>query len=327
MPPFKHPLHIRCGDDILQSLRVAGLPGTMLKWCDVLCSGPTPAGLGPDEWYATRARFLASAFDLPLREIEADLRQQDSALAGEADHDAIVLWFEHDLFDQSILWFLLDWFARHGHRAPLHLVTTDSFPGHARFIGLGQLNPEELRTLYKTVKPVSPEEIALAQTLWTAWIAPAPTALESLLSADLSALPFAHGAIVRHLEDLPWTSDGLSRTERAALTAIDRGAIDAGAAFLAVQAAEERPWLGDGMLFSELERLARLPRPLVQMSAGPAIERETVVALTDASRAILRGDLDATAANPVDRWLGGVHLTPASLWRWDADRQRVAPPQ
>ena len=109
MPPFKHPLHIRCGDDILESLRVAGLPGTMLKWCDVLCSGPTPAGLSPDDWYATRARFLASAFALPLREIEADLRQQDSALAGEADHDAIVLWFEHDLFDQSILWFLLDW--------------------------------------------------------------------------------------------------------------------------------------------------------------------------------------------------------------------------
>jgi hypothetical protein len=327
MPPFKHPLHVRCGDDILESLRVAGLPGTMLKWCDVLCSGPTPAGLSADAWYATRAQFLASAFDLPLEGVETDLRQQDAALAGDADHDAIVLWFEHDLFDQSILWFLLDWFARHGHRAPLYLVTTDRFPGHPRFIGLGELNPEELLTLYKTVRPVRPEEITLAQTLWNAWLAPTPTTLEVSLSTDLSALPFAHGAIVRHLEDLPWTEDGLSRTERAALTAIDRGAVDAGAAFLAVQAAEERPWMGDGMLFAELDRLARLPRPFVQVSGSRTIEHETAVALTDTSRAILCGDLDATDANPIDRWIGGAHLTPASVWRWDAQRRRVIPPQ
>ena len=109
------------------------------------------------------------------------------------------------------------------------------------------------------------------------------------------------------------------------LTALDRGAIDAGAAFLAFQDAEERPWMGDGMLFAELDRLARLPRPLVQVSGGRTIERETVVALTDTARAILRGDLDAIDANPIDRWIGGVHLTPASMWRWDADRRRVAP--
>jgi hypothetical protein len=34
---------------------------------------------------------------------------------------------------------------------------------------------------------------------------------------------------------------------------------------------------------------------------------------------VLAGRADAVALNGIDRWLGGVHLTPASLWRRTAD--------
>src|SRR5882724_1824183 len=51
LPIFKNPLHVRCGDDIIGSLKSAGVPGRMLKWCDPLSIGPTPGGISQDEWY------------------------------------------------------------------------------------------------------------------------------------------------------------------------------------------------------------------------------------------------------------------------------------
>jgi hypothetical protein len=32
---------------------------------------------------------------------------------------------------------------------------------------------------------------------------------------------------------------------------------------------------------------------------------------------VLNGDADFVALNGIDSWLGGVHLTANSLWRWD----------
>ena len=36
-------LHIRCGHDIEESLRAAGIPGDFLAYTDPVCQGPTPA--------------------------------------------------------------------------------------------------------------------------------------------------------------------------------------------------------------------------------------------------------------------------------------------
>jgi hypothetical protein len=48
------------------------------------------------------------------------------------------------------------------------------------------------------------------------------------------------------------------------------------------------------------------------------------IALTDAGRAVLAGQLDRVATCGIDRWFGGVHLQGTSrVWRWDDTRQRM----
>ena len=65
------------------------------------------------------------------------------------DHDAydeLVLWFEHDLFDQLNLIHLLSYLGRrHALLKPVSLVTLDRFPGIADFKGLGQLHARRHR--------------------------------------------------------------------------------------------------------------------------------------------------------------------------------------
>jgi len=105
-------LHIRCGDDILATLKEAGLPGEMIRWADALCQGPTPAGLGKTQWRKVRAEHARDFYGMPYDEGAEFLRQQDDNLQRYREHDDIVLWFEHDMFDQVILIYLLNWFAQ-----------------------------------------------------------------------------------------------------------------------------------------------------------------------------------------------------------------------
>ena len=45
--------------------------------------------------------------------------------------------------------------------------------------------------------------------------------------------------------------------------------------------------------------------------------------LTDAGHAVLSGESDALALRELDRWIGGIHLTPGQLWRWDSVLGRI----
>lgn len=65
--------------------------------------------------------------------------EQETVLERYREHDEVVLWFEHDLFDQTLLIYLLQWLAaRERGAVSINLVCIDSFPGVHPFKGLGQ---------------------------------------------------------------------------------------------------------------------------------------------------------------------------------------------
>jgi hypothetical protein len=138
-------------------------------------------------------------------------------------------------------------------------------------------------------------------------------------------------AIARLLEELPG-QDGLTRTERAALRVIDVDETDVGTLFACVSEQEETRWLGDLAFFRRLETLARPPVPLIEglppRSRVDEPERDTWLRsrprLTAAGRAVLAGRRDALADRPPDRWLGGTHLRPGNVWRWDPRSRRLS---
>src|SRR5690349_17677172 len=121
-------IHIRCGDDILGRLEDAGLPGEFARWSDPLCQGPTPAHLQGEAWTRMRAEFIADHYEVPSENALEYLREQDRALEKSARHDRVCLWFEHDLFDQTILIYLLQWYAARGvPPEKLELICVDHF--------------------------------------------------------------------------------------------------------------------------------------------------------------------------------------------------------
>ncbi|MDR3539296.1 MAG: DUF1835 domain-containing protein [Acetobacteraceae bacterium] len=314
-------LHIRCGSDIANRLVEAGFVGDFLEYSDPICQGPVTDA--PD-WLDQRARFIVGSVGNPLgltvEAVRANLATAEERLDAAPAYERIVLWFEHDSYDQLLLARAL---ARFAAAQPRHLdlVCVDAFPGGQRFIGLGQLPPEALRLLWARRQPVTPVQLDLGVAVWAALQAPDPTALAEIARSGTPALPVAAPALLRHLRELPDTRDGLGLTERLALTILVRQETTIGRVFAALMTRDEPlPWLGDLMLLAIVETMARAAEPALVVdpedAALPWPQRR--LHLTGAARAVLAGQRDYLSLGPLERWVGGVQIRPGTPhWRWD----------
>ena len=144
-------------------------------------------------------------------------------------------------------------------------------------------------------------------------------------------------ALGRLLEELPAPHDGLSTTERTALRALAEGAGTPAAAFLAAQELEQAPFLGDTWFFRALAELGHGSRRLVETRSGDELPLPpplgdgrlfagAPVRLTRDGVRSLAGDVDRVELLGIDRWVGGTHVLPDAVWRWDAAAQRLVAP-
>jgi hypothetical protein len=313
-------LHITDGESVAGTLRESAVPGDVSIYGDLMYEGPAPGGLSAEAWRDTRARFMAEAGYATLEQAQQYLKSCDDALAALRQHDEVVVWLDYRLSDQLILIRVLDWFSRQNLDArKLSLICVGRFPGRDRFAGLGELTADQLASLADTRLRVTDAQLSLAQAAWDAFTWPDPTAIERLMEADTSALPFIAAALRRHLEQFPSVDGGLSRTERQALSVLrERGALSQRRLFAAVQQLEEQILRGDGSFYRILSELASARHPLVQIAQAD-------VTITEAGRNVLEGRADYIQLNGIDRWLGGVHLEgDEAAWRWDRESGRIA---
>jgi hypothetical protein len=155
----------------------------------------------------------------------------------------VVLWFEHDLYDQLQLLQVLAIVDELGFDpARLELINVGSFQGKPDFAGLGELDPPELESVWPLRRTVAVEQTGLASGGWAAVRTPDPTAVERFFEMDTSALPFLAGALRRLLEQLPDYATGLSRSESQLLALLAEGPPTPPQLFVESQQLEEAPF-------------------------------------------------------------------------------------
>ena len=234
-------LHVTNGESVASTLRTTSLDGVVLSWDDSLHVGPL--AVDPAECRQLRARFLAEAGWGDEAAILAELERRDELL-GRAR--TVVLWFEHDLFDQLQLLQLL---AQLGEETEVELVQADDY--------LGPLDARRLEALWSARQLVDEATRALARQTWRAVC---DDDLERLPEGDLSALPHLRPALRRLREERA----PLPRTKRQLLEALADGPKRPPELFAANQAREEAIFLGDSWCFLFVWELARegLARPV-----------------------------------------------------------------
>jgi hypothetical protein len=334
-------LHIRCGSDLQSSLPEAGFRGDFYEHNYPYLIGPVREG--PD-CLRQRARFIVDAyddlFDPPLQSagylpaVEGQLKSledQERQLHDSAEYERVVLWFEHDCYDQLTQIRLLGHYAVQRRPPRLELVNIGDFPGSRRFIGLGELPPEALRMLWTTRKPVSPEQLQLGLTTWRALANPDPRPLAAIMRSHTPALPLLATSLHRHLRELPSTVNGLSFTEEMALKSIAEPPEQWGGTANLNKIAGRMLWVtdplpGQGDWHVRLRVLGMEAQSGRVFTRSPGLDNggnarppwTDVFVITELGRSVLRGEMDFRSLDPPPRWVGGVEIAPGNVdWRWD----------
>src|SRR5688500_3760453 len=179
-------LHVTNGDSAAVPLRRTGVSGTVIAWRDILNEGPVPSGLALEGMSDVRARFLTSIRAGSFPEVRRDLGARDAALRGARQ---VILWFEHDLYDQLQLIQILATLSTQPETAA-ELICIGAFPGIEPFHGLGQLTPVQLASLWPARRRVSQAQLSLGARAWKAFCSPDLLSLRALMGGDFSDLPF-----------------------------------------------------------------------------------------------------------------------------------------
>ncbi len=308
----------------------AGIVGTIVPWRDVLHEGPVTGDLDLEGLRPIRARFLSDTGWGKYDDILSMMFERDAIVHRFRQYEEVVLWFEHDLYDQLQLVQILHEFAG-WDLGDIRL----SLVGPAEYLSMVEV--ERLRELHSKRQPVTGKQLDLGRWAWEAFGSPDPTVIQRLLDEDMSPLPYLKAALQRHFEEFPATTTGLSRSETQALEAIRDGAPSLADAFRAAHLDREDPlFLGDATFATYLERLSDGREPLILATDGQRVraptwqdddDREfwtTQAVLTDMGQAVLAGGQDWLAVHEIDRWLGGVHLKSGEpIWRWDPTARQL----
>ena len=343
-------LHVTNGTSAMNRIHELGLPGYIVSWDDVLHEGPVPTGLDATELRRVRADFIAEADWGEKRDVARQMKVRDDVLAGAPADQEVVLWFEHDLYDQLQLLQVMDRLKNRRGGLVTAIMATDY---------LGYQTADRLRQWFEQRQRVTDEQWDLAIRGWDAFRASDPRAvldlLESITTGQPSSssidgtnlrlkvqaaapLPSLAPALIRLLQQYPSVRSGLSRTETQTLAALSGGPLPARAAYTASNhRVEEAVFMGDKGWWLHVRPLLTGPRPLVGiMGRAPddfgdqawwGEEADTpTLAITEDGGRVLAGQADHLALNGIDRWLGGVHLQGRTApWRWnDATRSLVA---
>ena len=304
-------LHVTNGDAIVPEIEAVAPDDPVLPWRDILHEGPVPGGIDDSLLRSERAAFLSRAgWGDGVTLLELFERRDQKLLRGAAERE-LWLWFEDDLYDQLQLLQILDLLGRHG-----------ASDGEQRLLEVSRGSEREVTG----ERAVDNQARRAARGAWAAFRSTDP---RKWTSVDPPELPHVGPALRRLAQELPWTRDGLSRTERTALASVADGADNPIEMFRALQAAEERPFMGDYWAWVALHRLGAGEHPLVIAPVAPEPDLTTEFAsqayeVTDVGHDVLAARADHAELNGIDRWIGGVHLTghrPA--WRWDPVEEQV----
>lgn len=313
-------LNITNGDCAVDIMKQANIPGSFLPWRDVLHNGPVPKGLSLEQLSDVRAQFIIDQGWGNTVDIKNSFIERDNILKSFNDYNKIILWFEHDLYDQLQILQLLDFFSQQSSsKTKLSMICTDQY--------LGMCSADEMIDLFQYEEPVTDDQLKLSNKAWLAFRSESPEKWHNLLNTDTSVLPFLKDAVTRMLEEYPNCINGLSRTTQQALKIISIGEKHPGKVFGLYQKTEDRRFLGDSSFWAILNELLGSKPPPLSITEGTKlnlpISPDQELTITPTGQAILDGEKNWLDIVDLDRWIGGTHLTSSNVWCWNTDSSRL----
>lgn len=316
-------LHIVNGDVVGDKLRKGNVQGDILVWREVYTVGPVFTEMDELHQKHPRVEYLESNLGIPANDYVANCQAQEQMLRKFHKYDEVVLWFEHDLYDQLMLSYLLHWFSkRELGRTKLNLLCIGDYPGIELFRGLGQLTTKQLDALSGTWKRIKQRELDTGRSIWEAYASPDIERHVAMLHEDTSALPFARAALELHLSRLPSIANGLGIVEQTTLELLQQGVDTPQKLFQEVGNRLSTLGMGDLEYWYRLRSMSERPNAILEIGSASPFE-QAKVSLTEIGEAVASGVKDWVTVKGRDERYGGLQLNGALAWRWDEKNKRL----
>ena len=213
-------LHILNGDSTSQSFADTGLDGEILVWREVLSEGPLETDIASGSFWRRRMDWICSnERDTPdsyHTKVLDGLAQLDKSF------DEIDLWFEFDLHCQLNMLGVMNYLRQRTDLSgpAIFLVCPADFPGKPKFRGMGELNGEELASLYDNIRvQLSELDFIVAAEAWEVYVSCDQALLESYLRENNTwgGLHALKPALKAQLTRLQINAEGLNGVEQKLL--------------------------------------------------------------------------------------------------------------
>ncbi|MBN3525897.1 DUF1835 domain-containing protein [Paenibacillus apiarius] len=316
-------IHIVNGDCAAERLRPLAKEHwneNVWVYSELLTEGPVYSKF--ERYLAYRALQLERMCALPAAIYLQKSNEQERAWKSEIQSATrVALWFEHDLFDITMLLRLADRLVRENPDAKLYWIDIASDPEHDRYRGFGALQGEQLLPYRDQAILLTPEAKEWLQGAWLAYTCPNPLKLVRWVH-DSQDVPAPYRAIMEglrfHLSRYPDARDGLGAAERLTLEAVSQGYSSFMDCFRYVEERLPAYGLGDLQYWGYLRRMTDGTHPLLCLAPDSAPLPEPFqpplggagrLELTSWGEQTLAGQMNWALVGGYGRWLGGAFIT------------------
>ncbi|WP_299088440.1 DUF1835 domain-containing protein [uncultured Metabacillus sp.] len=302
-------IHIVNGDILASKLQ--GLSGKIMSWREMYDFGPFHSSWSNEELITRRAAFFDEKLEIPSSLFSAICHKQLAQLSEIPHDEEVVLWFEHDRYDQTMLMYILTQLANQ-HHLNISMVSVNSYPGISPFYGLSQLLGNQLLELFHSRKTVSSKQVNEAEAGWRVYTSSDSEEVKKWVADIDHELPFLLEVLTRHESYLPSAKTGLNIIESIALNAIATKPVSFRDLFHQIAPSLKDEGLSNLHLSALLNELVKGDQALLKTNGLLPMygseQHNPILTITSFGERVLSGEANRIDLIGIDWWIGGVHL-------------------
>ena len=314
-------IHIVNGDALANKMK--NFNGMVMPWREMYDFGPLMKDGSQEILLIKRSLFFEEKVGIPASLFIENGQKQNQWLDNLPRNSEIILWFEHDRYDQTMLMYLLHELSTKEFEN-LSMVTINQYPGIDPFFGLGQLSMQQLEDLCHTNRrSITKEQISEAIEGWNAYTSANPIEIEKWITSSKGHLPFLKKALETHLSYFPSVQNGLNEVESLIFAFINKNTCSFTEIFQYINEQRVNDGLSDLHMAAMINQYISGEYPLLQSDVPLPNFKHPIpksnLTLTSFGFDVLQGNRDRFNFSGIDWWLGGVHLK-YDQWRWNQYR-------
>lgn len=290
---------------------------------DPLSCGPLKPCRTLSEWQDSRNVYLQSMYEDRAVQDETSKRFDLTRNAVRLrDYDLMTIWIGTGLEEQLLLLYTIFVLRQMGIEKPIVQVLLFESTATHRFPvrSMGELNPIQISRFPAPII-IDDERHGYCERLWNAVTSSEPDAIVAECKQTDSPLPAIPAALKYLQRRFPQKKSGLFYWDEKLLKNVTEYGPRAASIIGRTIGSDlsDGDLMGESYLFARLRYLANVPEPLVAFKSSVMTVRGSEVELTSFGRSVLLGDAFSLTLNPVDEWIGGVHVSSSNgnIWLYE----------